>query len=311
MKSPQRIRNERYEDGRRKDAERHHQEDADAEAPRHGAGHRAAELLAWARQAGRRRDEEAQVHPAGREARGRRDLVQAEACAFAFAAARAGASKATTPAAAERAGSVVLTDLTRDLSIDEIEARRRALEGSKVREVEERRRAAEDAKRRADEEERRRRERDESARRQAEEEARIQAEAEVAPPCRGRGSPPCAAARYANRWRGRGRRRRASRRRGGRRSPPRQAGSRQAGQDEGRGRPPPRQAHAEHGAFRRGCAGALAVFDASPPGEVQAGAASGAAREDRARSGAARDDHHPGSGAAACRSARSTSSSSS
>jgi len=77
-------------------------------------------------------------------------------------------------AAAERAGGVVLTDL----SSEEIEARRRALEGSKVREVEDRRRAAEDAKRRAEEEERRRRERDESARRQAEEEARILAEAE-------------------------------------------------------------------------------------------------------------------------------------
>ena len=66
-----------------------------------------------------------------------------------------------------------------ELSNDEMEARRRALEGSKVREVEDRRRAADDAKRRAEEEERRRREREESARRQAEEEARLQAEAEA------------------------------------------------------------------------------------------------------------------------------------
>jgi translation initiation factor IF-2 len=64
------------------------------------------------------------------------------------------------------------------LSTEEMEARRRALEGSKSRETEERMRAAEEAKRRAAEEERRRREREESARRQAEEEARIQAEAE-------------------------------------------------------------------------------------------------------------------------------------
>ncbi|MCV3239802.1 translation initiation factor IF-2 [Mesorhizobium sp. ZC-5] len=66
-----------------------------------------------------------------------------------------------------------------ELSTGEMEARRRALEGSKIREVEERKRAAEDAKRRAEEDERRRRERDDSARRQAEEEARLQTEAEA------------------------------------------------------------------------------------------------------------------------------------
>ena len=65
-----------------------------------------------------------------------------------------------------------------DLSAGEIEARRRALEGSKVREVEDRQRAIEDAKRRQEDEERRKREREESARRQAEEEARLLAEAE-------------------------------------------------------------------------------------------------------------------------------------
>ncbi len=66
-----------------------------------------------------------------------------------------------------------------DLSAGEIEARRRALEGSKVREVEDRQRAIDDAKRRQEEEERRKREREESARRQAEEEARLLAEAEL------------------------------------------------------------------------------------------------------------------------------------
>ncbi len=71
-------------------------------------------------------------------------------------------------------GGMVLNELSRS----EMEARRRALEGSKVREVEDRQRAAEDAKRRAEDEERRKREREESARRQAEEEARLQTEAE-------------------------------------------------------------------------------------------------------------------------------------
>ncbi|MER9337177.1 IF-2-associated domain-containing protein, partial [Mesorhizobium sp. M0293] len=77
------------------------------------------------------------------------------------------------PAPVERSGMVL-----NELSRSEMEARRRALEGSKVREVEDRQRAAEDAKRRAEDEERRKRERDESARRQAEEEARLQTEAE-------------------------------------------------------------------------------------------------------------------------------------
>ncbi len=76
------------------------------------------------------------------------------------------------PAPQER---LVLNELSRS----EMEARRRALEGSKAREAEDRLRAAEDARRRAEEEERRHRERDESARRQAEEEARLQTEAEA------------------------------------------------------------------------------------------------------------------------------------
>ena len=75
--------------------------------------------------------------------------------------------------AVERSGMVL-----NELSTSEMEARRRALEGSKVREVEDRQRAIEEAKRRAEEEERRKREREESARRQADEEARLQAEAE-------------------------------------------------------------------------------------------------------------------------------------
>jgi translation initiation factor IF-2 len=65
-----------------------------------------------------------------------------------------------------------------ELSTSEMEARRRALEGSKVREVEDRQRAIEEAKRRLEEEERRKLEREASARRQADEEARLQAEAE-------------------------------------------------------------------------------------------------------------------------------------
>lgn len=77
------------------------------------------------------------------------------------------------PPPAER-GGMVLNELSRG----EMEARRRALEGSKVREVEDRQRAQEEAKRRAEDEERRKREREESARRQAEEEARLQTEAE-------------------------------------------------------------------------------------------------------------------------------------
>ena len=64
------------------------------------------------------------------------------------------------------------------LSKEEMEARRRALEGSRAREIEDRKRAAEEAIRRAEEDERRRKEREESARRQEEEEARLQAEAE-------------------------------------------------------------------------------------------------------------------------------------
>ncbi|MVA98217.1 translation initiation factor IF-2 [Nitratireductor sp. CAU 1489] len=79
------------------------------------------------------------------------------------------------PAAPEGRSGLVLNEL----STEEMEARRRALEGSKVREVEERKRAQEDAARRAEEDDRRRQEREESARRQAEEEMRLKAEAEA------------------------------------------------------------------------------------------------------------------------------------
>ncbi len=73
----------------------------------------------------------------------------------------------------ERSGMVL-----NSLSRSEMEARRRALEGSVVREQEDRLRAVEDARRRLEEEERRRKEREDSARRQAEEEARLKTEAE-------------------------------------------------------------------------------------------------------------------------------------
>ncbi|MAS04647.1 MAG: translation initiation factor IF-2 [Ahrensia sp.] len=69
-------------------------------------------------------------------------------------------------------GGVVLNQLSQN----EMDARRRALEEAKAREVEDRQRAAEDAKRRAEEDERRARERAESKRRQREEEERLAAE---------------------------------------------------------------------------------------------------------------------------------------
>ncbi len=78
------------------------------------------------------------------------------------------------PVVAERSGMVL-----KELSVGEIEARRRALEGSHARESEDRQRAIDEAKRRAEDEERRKIERDASARRQAEEEARLQKEAEA------------------------------------------------------------------------------------------------------------------------------------
>ncbi|WP_295813246.1 translation initiation factor IF-2 N-terminal domain-containing protein, partial [uncultured Nitratireductor sp.] len=79
------------------------------------------------------------------------------------------------PAQSGNRSGVVLNELSKD----ELDARRRALQDSKVREAEERKRAAEEAKRRAEEDERREREREESARRQAEEDARLKAEAEA------------------------------------------------------------------------------------------------------------------------------------
>ena len=66
-----------------------------------------------------------------------------------------------------------------DLSSQEMDARRKALEEARTREQDERLRAAQEAERRALEEEQRAREREESARRQAEEEARLAAEAEA------------------------------------------------------------------------------------------------------------------------------------
>ncbi len=83
--------------------------------------------------------------------------------------------QAEAPRTPERSNTgVVLTQLSRD----QMEARARALEGSKAREDQDRLRAVEDMRRKQEEEERRKRERDESARRQAEEEARLKTEAE-------------------------------------------------------------------------------------------------------------------------------------
>ena len=78
------------------------------------------------------------------------------------------------PPVAERSGMVL-----KELSAGELEARRRALQGSHARESEDRQRALDEAKRRQEDEERRRIEREASARRQAEEEARLQKEAEA------------------------------------------------------------------------------------------------------------------------------------
>ena len=83
--------------------------------------------------------------------------------------------RAEAPARAEGPRHGVVLN---DLSAGEIEARRRALEDSRVREADERRRAEEEARCRAEEETRRAREREDSARRQAEEEARLAKEAD-------------------------------------------------------------------------------------------------------------------------------------
>ncbi len=64
------------------------------------------------------------------------------------------------------------------LSNDEMAARRRALAGAQVRDVEDRSRAAVEATRRAEEDARRKREAEESAARQAEEEGRVKSESE-------------------------------------------------------------------------------------------------------------------------------------
>ena len=82
------------------------------------------------------------------------------------------------PKAAQPAPQPAERLVLNELSGDEMEARRRALEDAKSREADDRARAADDARRRAEEDERRRREREDSARRQAEEQARLQADAE-------------------------------------------------------------------------------------------------------------------------------------
>ncbi|UUP17782.1 translation initiation factor IF-2 [Nitratireductor thuwali] len=92
----------------------------------------------------------------------------------AAAAPRPAPQPAPRPQQSNRSGVVL-----NELSSNEMEARRRALQDSKVREADERKRAEEEAKRRAEDEARRQQEREESARRQAEEEARLKAEAEA------------------------------------------------------------------------------------------------------------------------------------
>lgn len=74
----------------------------------------------------------------------------------------------------DRSGMVLNT-----LSAAELEARRKALEGSKARDIEDRAKAAIDAARRAEDEALRAQEREASARRQAEEEERLRKEAEA------------------------------------------------------------------------------------------------------------------------------------
>ncbi|MEQ8828121.1 MAG: translation initiation factor IF-2 associated domain-containing protein, partial [Parvibaculum sp.] len=83
------------------------------------------------------------------------------------------APAAAAPASPAR-GGVVLNEL----SASEVEARRRALQDSRVRDIEERKRAEEESARRAEEEARRKVEEAEEAKRRAEEEARLAKEAE-------------------------------------------------------------------------------------------------------------------------------------
>ena len=101
-------------------------------------------------------------------------VAQPAAPVAAKPAVAAPAARPAAPAPRPDRGGMVLNEL----SNDQIEARRRALANSQVRDVEDRQRAVEDGRRRLEEEERRKRERDDSARRQAEEEARIAAETE-------------------------------------------------------------------------------------------------------------------------------------
>ena len=166
--------------------------------------------------------------------------VHAEAAPVAAAPAGAGSAARLRRPVAERPGLVL-----NDLSAGEIEARRRALEGSKVREVEDRQRAIEEAKRRA------RRRRAPQARARG-----IRAppgrggsppagRGRIPPPRRGRGAPPRAARRYGDATTRRGQARRAASGRRCRVRAHRDAGGRAPGQDQGRGRPPPRQADAE------------------------------------------------------------------
>ena len=151
------------------------------------------------------------------------------------------------PPQAERSGMVL-----NELSRGEMEARRKALEGSKAREVEDRQRAQEDAKRRTEDEERRKREREEVRAPSGRGRSPLANRGRVPPPRRGRGPPPRPASRRAGHGRRRGRDQAAAswwRRRQYAGAPSGHAGSRAAGQaHQGRGRPSSRQADAECGA---------------------------------------------------------------
>jgi translation initiation factor IF-2 len=108
-----------------------------------------------------------------------RPAAAAEKPAEPAPAAKPAAGAASTPAAFARTGCQARAAgaVLNQLSASEVEARRRALQDSRIRDVEERKRAEEEAARRAEEEARRAAEEAEAARIKAEEDARLAKEA--------------------------------------------------------------------------------------------------------------------------------------